>query len=419
MNALWTTLTQAAGAAAAAAALTLAPPAEAARALYTAMPGDDLPQDSTSAGWYSATLAEGRLFIAPVQGRQASAWQHVERQTLPAREQLPEVVEITESTGTTLALPPNALLAFRFEDPAPLAVPEGGFTNALPVPVLLHTELRQLVNVGGERWMLQTEFQRRPDGGLLAGSMALVATRVGQGGNTRQVLVPPAPGMAFARQRLLWLGRAGTSGTLDLILERTWITGEVDHVLVIDGALGLAYQDPDRPQQAFSSGALATDSESRHAGQPALQAQQMKARAAFSIGEQSWNEAAARAEAAGVPAVLFDRQLKLGDEAVRFTVEHLPRWAGREGEASSASDQMFWSGPLIVKAHFRGRSQVLLQTGLLDSGNFRLQLGELDGQPALHVAIQPHYNNSFDHQWVWSAADGRFKRVARSQQQGC
>ena len=107
----------------------------------------------------------------------------------------------------------------------------------------------------------------------------------------------------------------------------------------------------------------------------------------------------------------------LNGEKIRFSFEYLPRLAANDSGPSSS--QFMWEGPVLVRAHFRGKSQILQQTGPLDGSALRLQVDMLDNEPAIEMSWAPHYNNSFVNYWVWSERDKRFLRLSRAQAQGC
>jgi hypothetical protein len=257
---------------------------------------------------------------------------------------------------------------------------------------------------------------RRKDNRLLAGSLAVIASGPGK---ERRVLVPPAAGMAFVRQELLWLGRMTPTQAIDLLLRRTWITGEVDYVLVLGNSMGFAYLDEDRPFMAFSSGADDSESFVRHTAQSRQPPNGSFGVASFSVSAEAWNIAFQKLADSGLPGTLVDRVLTLDAEPLRFTVEYLPRWSAEHGVRTSTTEDYSREGPLLIKVHFRGRTQVLLQTGSLEDGAFRLQVGHINGEAAIQVSLSPRYNNSFVYYWVWSQIDGRFLRLLKSHSQGC
>jgi hypothetical protein len=128
-----------------------------------------------------------------------------------------------------LALPNGAILGFHFrriDRPGPITTfAPGKHLSALSVPIILGTELKQLITIRNETWTLTTTYQRRPDGQLLAESLSLIAIN---SGGVQRVLVPPAAGMAFLRQELVWVGRISAGSIVDFVLRRIWLTGEIE-----------------------------------------------------------------------------------------------------------------------------------------------------------------------------------------------
>ncbi|MBI3229067.1 MAG: hypothetical protein HYZ45_02430, partial [Burkholderiales bacterium] len=139
---------------------------------------------------------------------------------------------------------------------------------------------------------------------------------------------------------------------------------------------------------------------------------------AISISEEKWNQAFELAVASELPKVMFDRHLMLATEKVRFTIEYLPRLQPEKDVATSAHYSL-WEGPVVVKAHFRGKSQALLQIGTLDGGPFNVQVDLHDGLPAIQITSSPHYNNGFKYFWSWDDEKKRFLRLGSVQEQGC
>jgi hypothetical protein len=395
--------------------------------LYLSMPGEtlqvDIPEGAgpppiqLPARWYSISIDRSALVLGHVATTRLPDWTLSVRGTASSAAEPASVAELRSRPRHALAMSDSALLAFRPESEGslgPSRFQAGRYPSALPVPVTLNDRWRASFKHSGERWTVMTESTRRKDGALLAGSMALVAI---DPSGTRHVLVPPAHGMAFERQELMWIGALESSSRLDLLLKRTWITGEVDYVLRVGNVLGTANADSDRPQRLFSSGVDELEGTETHVAQPIGAHSGRFGAAAFEISEEAWNEAVAAATGPALPQLLFDRQLLLAGEKLRITVEYQPRLEARDGEASSST--VFREGPVLVKAHFRGRTQTLLQTRHLDGGPMRLQVDQVAGEAAVQASYWPHYNNFLMHYWVWNPAQGRFQRVARAQAQGC
>jgi hypothetical protein len=405
--------------------------------LYVTLPGDvlgiDTPEQEAPPSklllrWYAVSLDGRNLRIDPITRTRSPDWTVTSRSTgtTAASGATAISTNAAELVSHALALPDSALLAFRFAEDEPITssprIPFGIYPSAVP-PFLLTTELQVPAAMGGkDSWILSTEYVRRKDDQLLAGSLALIATRSSA---KRLVLVPPAAGMAFIRQEVLWAGRIATSiraledsAPPSLLLRRTWVTGEVDYVVVIDGAIGNAYFDPDRAMRSYSSGVMESESFWRHVTQRRQPPSGKFGMAAFTVKAEVWDDSLRRIAETELPETLFDRQLVINAEPVRFTIEYLPRWIAQNQERSSTSDEFFWDGPLLVKVHLRGKSQVLLQLGALES-DFRIQLDQLNGELAIEASVRPNYNNEFVYYWVWSEADGRFLRLLRSGSQGC
>lgn len=399
--------------------------------LFVTLPGDVLAIDSPGSQpppselpfqWYSVSIDSGNLRVDSATRTRSPDWTVVRRSTgvTEIGGTVADSTAATEPARHALALPTSALLAFRFDGGEPITssplIPFGTYPSAAP-PFLLSADLRVAVAIGNESWTLSTEHARRKDGQLLAGSLALAATSPS---GERLILVPPAAGMAFLRQEVLWVGRVTSSSLPSLILRRTWVTGEIDYVVTFDGAIGYARFDPDRAMRSFSSGVEEYESFERHVAQRRQPPNGKFGAAALAMSEDLWNASFERITETGLPGTLLDRQLSANAAGpVRFTVEYLPRWTAGDKERSSTNPEFFWEGPLLVKIHFRGKSQVLLQLGNLDGGPFRIQLDQLNGELAIEAAVSPHYNNSFVYYWIWSEADGRFLRLLSSHSQGC
>jgi len=365
------------------------------------------------------SLQDGHLVLTTVPRTRTPAW----RQTYEAAGWGPDNPNDKPPPLHALDVPEATLLAFQLSpspdgqlNPQPLQ--PGNYASALAQPAILHDRWQATATVAGQTWHLYTTTARRKDGALLAGSLSLIAQR---GDGMKRELLPPTNGAAFERQELLWLGsmRHGPNAwDVDFLLKRTLLTGEVQYVLRIDGALATATLDPDHPYAVFSSGADAYRTTDIYVQQTHALPPERFGSAAFTLDEEPWNAALDTARKDGLPKLLFDRQLMLDDEKLRVTVEYLPRMDAPEG-ISQLNEYLFWRGPLLIKAHFRGKTQVLLESAGLDSGNFNLQLDKLDGATAIRVTTQPHYNNAFVYYWVWDVTQQRFVRLLRSQSQGC
>lgn len=321
-----------------------------------------------------------------------------------------------KSDGHTLALPKNALFAVRItnDNDEPLHFKPGKYPSLVTTGQLLLDGWETAVSINGATWTVSAKYEKRPDGVLLAGSMSMLAIdSSGQG----TVLVPSASGMAFLRQEILWLGDLNGDSKPDLILRRIWVTGEIEYVLVVGPTLSSVYVDTDNPYRSFSSGVEESFSISRHINQQAPLPKGRFGKSAFAISEEVWNRALGRADQK-LPRLIADRQLKIGDENIRFTFEYLPRSDSQE--ISSLSNAFVWGGPVLVKVHFRNKTQVLMQAPSLDGGSFRVQVDKINGEPAIEISFSPHYNNSFTNYWIWNPSqDGRFLRLLILHSQGC
>ncbi|MDO6387000.1 hypothetical protein [Uliginosibacterium sp. 31-12] len=370
-----------------------------------------LPPMQLKDAWYAVSLEGQTLILSRTDKTRVPDWQLVARKTGPTP-------QTTTPVRHALTLPAPALLAFRLmstggNEKLPALKP-GSYPSALSAPALLHDRWVASVQANGKPWSLSTPSQRRKDGALLAGSLQLVAT---DAKGEQHILVPPAHGMAFERQELLWVGALRSDSELDLLLKRTWLTGEVEYVLKLGDSLGYARLDTDYPIQRFAQGIEEYEGTETHASQQRRLPEGKFGLAALKLSEEAWNQAIASAESEGLPRQLFDRQLMLNGEKIRFSFEYLPRLAANGSEPSSS--QFMWEGAVLVRAHFRGKSQTLQQTGPLDGSALRLQVDMLNGEPAIEISWAPHYNNSFVSYWVWSERDKRFLRLSRAQSQGC
>lgn len=262
------------------------------------------------------------------------------------------------------------------------------------------------------KWNFFARHKSRPDGKLLAGSIEIVA-ELDLPSNHRRVLLPPALGMAFAKQELLWLGDLNADGEPDLLLRRTWVTGEMDYVLVVSPMLATAYYDPDHPDHYSTS--LDGNSYIWHRDQAEPSPIKFIRSGQFSIGEEEWVRHLPDSEAQ-LPKEIADRQFRLNGETIRFSLEHLPRL--QIGNESSAYHET-WTGTVLVRVTFRGKSQVLMQASQPSEGLFSLSVGVVNGKPSVKIDHQPHYNNSFTRYWVYDEKMARFRRLRDEFSQGC
>lgn len=373
----------------------------------------------TKERWYALRLAEGHLHLQPVRSIRKPDWLKQEYSTTQTEGDSSDKSATAEfkPEGVALDLPADSLFALRIQrDGTPRPIPHRaqGYPSLIPAPVTLTENWSTRFRLGGQPWIVRTQYQRRVDGSLLAGSMSL---HVRRGQDEEGLLLPPATGMAFSRQELLWLGDLDQDGRPDALLRRIWITGEQDYVVIIGDHFSGLYVDTDYPQRAFSSGVEESAAVRRHVSQNALVLPASFDGPRFSVSMEEWRTAM-DANDKDRPFVIADRQLKLGTETLRFSLEYLPRYRNDESERGIGTYN-FWSGPVLVRVTFRGRPQVLLQIGELDDSNLDVQIGVVDGQPVIKLEYYPHYNNGLGYYWLYSESEKRFRRVLVDHSQGC
>lgn len=309
------------------------------------------PPITLQAPWYAVSIKDGSLALQAVQATRKPDWNVIFKSTgTPADGGSAD----SEKPGPqhALALPDSALLGFRLldqEKQSPLPLRPGNYPAALALPATLHDRWQATVQLDGKTWHLSTASARRKDGVLLAGSLSLVAT---SDAGERQVLLPPTDGAAFQREELLWLGTLHShkdKPEIDLLIKRTWLTGKVEYVLKVGDAFGVTAFDPDHPYEVFSQGVEAYIETEAYVQQHRPVPPDKFGTAAFSIAEDAWNPALDAAEKDGLPRLLFDRQLELDGEKLRFTIEYLPR-VSATGSPLSAALTDFWTGPVISQS---------------------------------------------------------------------
>lgn len=384
------------------------------------MPDTAQPPWKLPAPWYAVSLQDGQLHVDPVHRTRAPDWHQDYKITDPAQHPADE----GPTPRHALDLPDGALLGLRLAEAADLLkssrpLRTGNYPSALPVPITLHDRWQATAQVNGQSWHLSTTSQRRKDGALLAGSLSLLAQR---DGGAAIVLLPPTAGGAFEREELLWLGSLHASAAtpdVDFLLKRTLLTGEVQYLMRLDGVIGTTMFDPDHAYDVFSSGIEAYQTTERHAQQMRPPPPERIDGPSFAIPDTDWNAALDAASKDKLPKTLFDRQLMLDGDKLRITIEYLPsvEATGTPGEIYLSSGSSFSNGPLLVKAHFRGKTQILLRAERLDDA-FSLLAGMLRGEPAIMMGV-PYYNNYMSYDWVWDAAQQRFVRLYQAQAQGC
>ncbi len=364
--------------------------------------------------WYSVSINDESLKIDRVRQTRPSDWLYVEGKN--SEEFAGVVADFSKRGSPALALPEGSLFAFSTSDKRRFK--PGQYPSLLNSGQILRTDWEQTISLGAETWTVFTLHEKRPDGILLAGSITLVASN---SKGERRVLVPPATEMAFARQELLWLGDLDGDAKPDVLLKRVWITGEVDYVFAVENLSGSVYEDPDHPYRAFSSGIEESFSVFRHVDQRVPMPRGDFEKAGFAFSDEDWNRMLDEAAKTKLPKLLADRSLAVDGERIRFTFEYLPRAeASGNFSHSSRSENFSWEGPVLVRVHFRDGSQVLMQAPPLDGGGIGIQVALLNGEPAIRISFQPHYNNDFTRYWIWNpAGKGRFQRLLIDQSQGC
>lgn len=389
--------------------------------LQLALPGQPLSrtgqhEKDTLSGWYALSLKEGVLVVKPAGSSIPSDILYVSGKRSDQLLAGKPLQRSAKPNGFSIKASADTLLLMRIEQNIGGArrLTSGQFPSSIAADIL-REGWTATGEVGGRKWNFSVTHKKRPDGKLLAGSLEILADPDFPN-ESRKVLLPRAGGMAFAKQELLWLGDLNGDGEPDLLLRRTWVTGEIDFVLVVSPMLATAYFDPDHPATYFSSG-VEPDSNAFewHKDQPVPAPVKFISKGTFSLGEEEWIRLLPD-YTVSLPKVLADRQFKLNGEIIRFTLEHLPR---AENETVSSAGNDMWGGSVLVKVSFRGKSQVLMQAGQPDSGKFSLSVGWLNGKPGVMINHQPHYNNSFIRYWLFDEAESRFRRMQSVQSQGC
>lgn len=378
--------------------------------------------------WFALRLRGTALEVSEVTRTQVSRDQFAAVQTGSASTLTPPKQKFQH----VLDLPPGALMAvgmvYDQSSDASLRALVGRHPNLLASPALLTAQWRLSLPPApsaqaSERWELFTDVQRRLDGQLLAGSMRLMARQGSQGAVME--LIPPAHGMAFQRQELLWLGWLPGQTAPGVLLRRVLLTGEEEHLLIVNDQIAIARHDPDAPTVSFTSG---VDEDAGYEQIPFGQkrpSEDIAGQATLQFDAQEWVRRMEAAEKTPlVPQRLMQQQTSLGNDVLKVFIDYLPRLTWTQGgdnatpEKSSASPNV-WGGSLLVKVEFRGKTSVLMEAGFLEDP-LSITLGlSSDGTPGLQMNYDPHYNNSFSRSWIWDDSAGRFRRWTNRQSQGC
>jgi hypothetical protein len=376
-------------------------------------PGAALPSSPHSLvaqRWHALTLRDDVLIIAPVTRRADAQWHAATGQRA---DRLLAGRALKVAPATALALPPGALFAVRSVDGdgTGQALPLGRFPSSVAAATL-DAGWRASATIHGQRWTMSTRVGQQTDGQPLAGSLSIIGR---QADGAEQVLLAPAAGMAFARQELLWLGDLDADGQPDLLLKRTLLTGELEYMLALGPDWGTLAIDVDR---AARYSAYGVDPENNRFTWRADEAPpgpfKLVRRGGFTISDEAW-QAHMPADTAALPKTMAEHAYTLQGERIRFSLEYLPR--ATEPDPGSANPEAVWKGKVLVKAHFRGQTQVLMEAAPPDGDGFTLSFGTAGGRPAIVVQYHPHYNNSFEYYWIHRGA--RFRKVLIKHAQGC
>ena len=332
--------------------------------------------------WYALSLKSDMLSVQRVSGTRPSDHMHVFGDAADRLLAGQPLDGKAEAQGYTMNAPADTLLLLRIEHGN--EIPTGQYRSNLPSEVL-REGWRQTAEIAGRKWNFFVRHQKRPDGKLLAGSLEIMATQ--ESAKEPTILLPPANGLAFKKQELLWLGDFNTDGQPDMLLRRAWITGEVDFVVVIPPTFASVYMHPDKPAKYFSSGVEPSSNYYLwHKSSPTPAPVDFVAQDSLSIDFEAWHKLLPDPYAPA-PKVLADQTFKPNGETLRIALEHLPRVQGEQG--STPLDSTIWMGTVLVKATFRGKVHVLAQVVPPDEGSFdfvgranRRQAGRTHQSPA-------------------------------------
>ncbi len=366
--------------------------------------GDYLKQRS----WYSIAIENSELMIRRVTKARASDWGAIKGEAAFSVE--PKTETAFKADGLALDLPADAVLAFQMND-GQYDLEPGVYSSAIESGLVLKDKWKTSVRLGKEEWTISAGYERRRDGKVIDGSMSLHATSA----SGAAIVLVNAGGEVYERQEILWFGDLNDDEKPDLLLKETKINGVVNYVMVVGATRASFSDDPDHPFRAFSSGVdEASNIILKHKDQKwPFPGEERFGQGAFNISEETWNERVGKGKEEGVATLIADRMLEINGESIRFTFQYLPGPSYTDGART-------WGPIVLIRTHFRGKSQVLLQESLLDGGPLRVQVDTLDGEPAIQINSFPHYNNSYTRYWIWnSSPKGRFKRLSVFQSQGC
>lgn len=208
-------------------------------------------------------------------------------------------------------------------------------------------------------------------------------------------------------------------------LRRVLLTGEEEHLWIVDGLIVMVRHDPDAPTTSFSSG---VDDDAAYERTPAAQKRPpelISGPATLQFDAQEWVQLMEAAEKTPlVPRRLMQQQASLGQDVLKVSIDHLPRLklaAGNDDaspQTSSASPDTR-GGSLLIKVEFRGKTSLLMEAGFLEEP-LAITLGRArDGTPGLQMHYSPDYNHTFSRSWIWDDRAGRFRRWTNHQSQGC
>lgn len=380
---------------------------------WTIQPPESTDSDA-SRGWSSFAVRDGALIVEASAVTIPAPYVYVGGEDAEKLIAGDEPRSEPRPYGRSLLTPHDSLMLVRIQANEGMMALAAGTYPSLSEPQDVDANWTSTAILGNQRWHFAASTQTRADGRMLDGSLAIQASSE-RDGTLETPLLPAASGMAIQRQRLLWLGDVNDDGIPDLIVERTWVTGEMDRVLVIWPMIAVTYVPTDDPATYFASG---VDPESNrfvwHRGQTVPSVLQFEHAVTFAIGEEAW----ARRwdpERKDAPQVMAQEELTVDGEALQVRLEYTPRVSA----APSSAGNYFWDGSVLVRIIYRDQEQVLLQTGQPDGDAFSFTFGLASGKPAIRIRAQPHYNNRMTHEWRFDQSTGRFRQTLRIHEQGC